>query len=567
MNKLKSNFILNIVILFTILIFNINFINCEKQQQQQQQQQQQSSSTTTTLPIYSIKFSSETGFTIYSGNDSTSIAQSGFSNEMMTMGWAYLTITTNSQFEDSLQAEAAGYIEGYLTFEMIWQCWYNILINEYQNQTIPNQVLNWANENIAYMKQQVATNENDPYWINIGLVLTQLSGMADGYNAANQDPSRQLSFLDLILINMDADLGDISSTFNQSSSFSKISNSKKSMDHIKKTDHCSGLIKLTDDLTELYSAHTSWSSYINMLRIFKSYNFKFSSITNIKSKLTLFSGYPATIASLDDFYLLDTKLVVLETTNGLNNNDLYYLIKPESVLTWMRVIIANRLANGGQSWCETFERENSGTYNNQWMIVDYNKFVPGVKVRDGTLFVLEQVPGYIEFADVTNVLRTGYWPSYNIPYFETIFNMSGFNDELTDSSDYEAYEEDARSQIFRRDANKVYSLTDFQAIMRYNDFQNDPLSHGDAANQISSRFDLNSPDSQDYDAFGGVDSKVTSFSLVNQLLVIAQSGPTHDQEPPFQWSSANWSNIYPSIGMPNLYDFGWVNFTDISYNY
>ncbi|KAK5574496.1 hypothetical protein RB653_009749 [Dictyostelium firmibasis] len=523
-----------------------------------------------TLPIYSIKFSSESGFTVYSGNDTTSIAQSGFSNEMMTMGWAYLSITTNPQFEDSLQAEAAGYIEGYLTYEMIWQCWYNIFVNEYQNQTVPTEVVNWANENVGYMKQEVVANQNDPYWIHIGLVLTQLSGMVEGYNAANQDSSRQLSFLDLILINMDADLGDIGSTFNQSSSSSDIANfkkssSKKSMDHIKKTDHCSGLIKLTDDLTELYSAHTSWSGYIDMLRIFKSYNFKFS--TTSKSKLTLFSGYPATLASLDDFYLLDTRMVVLETTNGLNNNDLYYLIRPESVLTWMRVIIANRLASGGQSWCETFERENSGTYNNQWMIVDYNKFVPGVKVRDGTLFVLEQIPGYIEYADVTNVLRTGYWPSYNIPYFETIFNKSGFNDETTDSSDYEAYEEDARSQIFRRDANKVYSLSDFQDIMRYNDFQNDPLSRGDAANQISSRFDLNPPTSEDYDAFGGVDSKVTSFSLVNQLLVIAQSGPTHDQEPPFQWSDANWSNIYPSIGMPNLYDFGWVNFTDTSYTY
>ncbi|EGC40035.1 hypothetical protein DICPUDRAFT_96364 [Dictyostelium purpureum] len=513
---------------------------------------------TSPVPTFSVKLSSTNEYSVYSGNDSASIAQAAYSNEMMNMGWAYLSITTNSQFEDSIQAEAAGYIEGYLSYEMIWQTWYNIMVNEYNNKTIPSEIINFQSENFLYMKDNIYANANDPYWVHIGLVWSQLSGMVKGYNDANQDPDRQLSFTEFALINMDADLGDIVQALN-------ISDAKESkrMDHIKKTDHCSGLIKLTDDLTELYSAHTSWSSYVNMLRIFKSYNFKFS--TPAKSQLTIFSGYPATLASLDDFYLLDTRLVVLETTNGLNNNDLYYLINPRTVLTWMRVIIANRLANNGLTWCETFERENSGTYNNQWMIVDYKKFVPGVKVRDGTLYVLEQIPGYIEYADTTNVLRTGYFGSYNLPYFENVFNKSGFNDEGS-SSGYEAYEEDVRSQIFRRDANKVYTLSDFQAIMRYNDFQNDPLAKGDAAQQVCSRFDLNPPTAEDYDAFGGVDSKVTSLDLVNQQLVIAQSGPTHDQEPAFRWSSGNWTSLYPTIGMPDLYNFTWVTFSDTSYS-
>ena len=39
----------------------------------------------------------------------------------------------------------------------------------------------------------------------------------------------------------------------------------------------------------------------------------------------------------------------------------------------IRVMIANRLAEFGSQWSLMFEKYNSGTYNNQWMIVDYNK--------------------------------------------------------------------------------------------------------------------------------------------------------------------------------------------------
>lgn len=33
-----------------------------------------------------------------------------------------------------------------------------------------------------------------------------------------------------------------------------------------------------------------------------------------------------------------------------------------------------------------------GRYNNEWMIVDYKKFVPGKAIQPGTLTVLEEIP-------------------------------------------------------------------------------------------------------------------------------------------------------------------------------
>lgn len=50
--------------------------------------------------------------------------------------------------------------------------------------------------------------------------------------------------------------------------------------------------------------------------------------------------------------------------------------------------------------------------------------------REGTLYILEQIPGYIRNGDETQILiDQGYWASYNVPFYSDIFSMSG-NDEL-----------------------------------------------------------------------------------------------------------------------------------------
>ena len=100
-------------------------------------------------------------------------------------------------------------------------------------------------------------------------------------------------------------------------------------------------------------------------------------------------------------------------------------IVPESTLTWVRTIDANRFATDGASWVDSFSANNSGTINNQWMVVDYNKFSPGKPLRDGTLTVLEQWPQFIQSADVTRYLRVGHWQSFNKPFFEEGYSRSG----------------------------------------------------------------------------------------------------------------------------------------------
>ncbi len=79
--------------------------------------------------------------------------------------------------------------------------------------------------------------------------------------------------------------------------------------------------------------------------------------------------------------------------------------------------IANALAHTGKEWIEYFSPHNSGTYNNQ--------FEKGQPLKDGLLFIAEQLPGTIEWMDVTPVLERGYWASYNVPAIPYIYELSG----------------------------------------------------------------------------------------------------------------------------------------------
>lgn len=69
------------------------------------------------------------------------------------------------------------------------------------------------------------------------------------------------------------------------------------------------------------------------------------------------------------------------------------VVSCNQVFEWLRNMVANRLATSAAEWTTIFSQHNSGTYNNQWMVVDFNLFEPGQPLQNGTLFVLEQFPG------------------------------------------------------------------------------------------------------------------------------------------------------------------------------
>jgi len=209
------------------------------------------------------------------------------------------------------------------------------------------------------------------------------------------------------------------------------------------------------------------------------------------------------------------------------------------------------MADSGRHWAELVAKYNSGTYNNQYMVIDYNKFTPGQDLPSGTLWVVEQIPGLVESADVTSQLERGYWPSYNVPFFPKIYKLSGYPHYVIKHGWDQSYQLAPRAKIFRRDQSTVVDLDSFKALLRYNNFKNDPYSEGDPGKSICSRFDL---EQVDPGAFGCYDTKVTNYKLQKYLISHAINGPTQSHGlPAFQWTSE--FNSTDHFGQPQLYDF------------
>ncbi|XP_015253869.1 PREDICTED: putative phospholipase B-like 2 [Cyprinodon variegatus] len=497
------------------------------------------------------------------------VAWANFTDDIKTTGWSFLEITTSSRYNDSIQAYAAGAVEAAATSELIYKHWMNTLMGycgPFLSETSYCERLKaFISANTRWVQDQVENEPNSPYWYQVGLALLQLKGLEDGFHNQLHFPTERFSFnpFGFILFQMGGDLEDLESALNKSSQTRPLGSGS-----------CSALIKLLPNNKDLLVSHDTWNTYQAMLRVMKKYIFPFktSPLDNfaLPGGTQAFSSYPGSIFSGDDFYILSSGLVTLETTIGNSNPALWRFVQPKgTVMEWLRNIVANRLASTSKDWAEIFSKYNSGTYNNQWMIVDYNQFTPGqTDIKEGLLFVLEQIPGRIVYKDKTQeLLKSGYWASYNIPYYVEIFNASGCNKLVEQFGPWFSLDQNPRAQIFRRNQTHVKDLDSMVRLMRYNNFREDPLSKCDGCdppqngeNAISARSDLN-PANGTYPfgalkqrPHGGTDMKLTSYEMFREYGMLAVSGPTWDQVPPFQWSTSPYEDLV-HMGHPDVWAF------------
>ncbi|KAI0207905.1 putative phospholipase B-like 2 [Lamellibrachia satsuma] len=517
-------------------------------------------------------------FKVHEGTADNTLAEATFTNNMNITGWSYLEVYTNANISDQVQAYAAGLAEGALTREMIAMYWHNTY-KGYCKKPLTGfckKLQHYFDDNLQWVGEQIHQHaDSDPYWHQVQLFLAQMMGLLDGFHIkqGKRDLTKyHIDVTDINLLQVGGDVEDLAQAFggeDHHSNHQSIHGNKR----IVGSGHCSALIKLLSGNQDLYVAQDTWTGYNGMLRVLKKYDFGYHILPAkgspiIPGRVSTFSSFPGGLMSADDFYTISTGLVTMETTIGNSNASLWSYVKAQnSVLEGLRNMAANRLATSGKEWCDTFSRFNSGTYNNEWMVVDYTKFHPGKKLGSDVLWVLDQIPGMIVARDVTSVLiKQGYFPSYNSPHFPEIYNASGWTVNEKKYGDWFSYERTPRARIFRRDHAKVKDVDSMIRLMRYNDFTHDPLSRCNCTppysgeNAISARCDLN-PASGKYPFgalghrnHGGIDMKLTSHSLVVALEFIAVAGPTYDDLPPFQWSKSGYKDV-PHVGQPDLWAF------------
>jgi hypothetical protein len=357
-------------------------------------------------------------------------------------GWSFLTVTTNSSVSDEVQARTAGKGEGYITATRILQNWRNTMSGYcVKSSDYCDKLKIYMDSNLKWMRSEILANkEVSAYWYHVNLLLEQLEGLYEGVNMVYPG---KLSRHDIYLLNLNLDLIDMEDALGTDETGynrkkyglgmreDQITREKERMlEKVLGSGHCTALVRWTQH--DLLASHVTWNSYSAMLRVVKRYDLGYRSAPGSQEVMAgrrqVFTSYPGYLFSGDDFTLISSGILAQETTIANLNGDLWKYVKPVgSVPEFMRGVVANRLAKDGQTWCEIFQQFNSGTYNNQWMIVDYNLFSPNSgTLKAGTLYVLEQLPGTIVYKDKTDLLvKQKYWPSYNLPYYPEIFNLTG----------------------------------------------------------------------------------------------------------------------------------------------
>lgn len=479
------------------------------------------------------------------------------------IGWNTLNVTTNADFSDLDQAYSAGFGEGAATYDSTW----NNFLNTVGSAADPLQsanVTNFVTQNWAWMKSQVAENSlNSNYWAQVGLQVRQFEGLLDGLNSVA--PANQtFSFLMLQALNLAGDLIDLVPALDLQTRkpFAEMTKEQMRQYFVTRT-HCSALVKLALDLSDIFFGHATWSSYNTMLRTYKHYNLNYASAA---SKQISFSGYPGTLASVDDYYVTDTGLSIIETTVDIMNQSIYDgNVVPQSVLYWVRVMVASRMAATGEQWTQLFAEYNSGTYNNQWLVLDLKLFNPGEPLVPKTFFIAEQIPGMVGIRDRTTTLQYGYWPSYNLFSIPEIAAAAGYvNASANFGPEMFDYSTCVRAQIFRRDQSNVFDMPAFMQIMQYNAYRTDPISKGDPYYAIASRLDLE-PASNNPQCFGAIDAKVSSWSMYfTGRESMAYCGPT-PQQTTFELNNATSAlgGCSPFNGIPDKFNFLWVHFKPV----
>lgn len=85
---------------------------------------------------------------------------------------------------------------------------------------------------------------------------------------------------------------------------------------------------------------------------------------------------------------------------------------------------------------------------------------------------------------MTEELERGYFPSYNVPYFQNIYKRLGYDklDAKDNRNFYSAYVLDPRGKIFRRDHYKIQDLDGIANLLRQNHWKTDEFAEGDPCN-------------------------------------------------------------------------------------
>jgi len=307
---------------------------------------------------------------------------------------------------------------------------------------------------------------------------------------------------------------------------------------------CTIILKDTPD--DIYIAHNTHNVFSIVQRLFKSTKIEWDTYSSFMQSETMrLSARYGAIGSKDDFYVLDSGLVVMETSILIFNDSLYDQIEVRALPYFIRVTVANWMAKDNLHWIDTYLKYDSGTHVAQWIIVDTNKS----KYSDNSINLLDSIMGDHQAFDISQKFKDqGYWAGYNVAYSHRIWETCKYD------PDKHSFTNDERAVIIKEKIGNVNTFDDLKHLIRLNENSTYPCG------SIAPRCDLD-PRPEERRPFGAIDGKMTKASWIKarNLTIIGINSPTFDNPdlPPFSFTG-EWEMV-PHRETPTVYNFTWQN--------
>uniref|UniRef100_A0A182T4P8 Phospholipase B-like n=1 Tax=Anopheles maculatus TaxID=74869 RepID=A0A182T4P8_9DIPT len=322
-----------------------------------------------------------------------------FRDSILTNGWSQLELESQSSYSDTVQAYAAGIMEGALTWHNIYMHWSNTIDAVCSKDVESEEFCDWLRglitTNVDTVKKMAdMKGKHDYYWYQIALFYDQLDGLETGFRKGvkRSRMDYEIPKQDFLLMNAAVDIRDLKIYYTNF----LVENSGLKPDPAKGIMLLK-LLKQPNGLSKILLGHTSDGSYSSMLRMVKKYTLRYHFSTDVLRPAAskkdaevednsvvpgtniVFTGYPGVLASLDDFYVINGRRQHRLVAAGVKmENDHVNLWRKidlvRSVSLAPRVMAANRLGHSGRSWARYFAR-NPSTGVKQWLVIDMSRFV------------------------------------------------------------------------------------------------------------------------------------------------------------------------------------------------
>lgn len=305
-------------------------------------------------------------------------------NQIKRKGWGYLEIETSPNYPDMVQAYQAGFLEGTICSDLIYNYWEKYIIkSNLTEQDYYPELMNFFHKNTEWLLHGIKAYQRFPTWLHLCLLYKQIEGIYQAMIKAY--PHSNITYTQLILLHAIDELPEILTGLEmRQASFGM--------------DFGTSIVKRHIGYNEstVFVLHSK--AYVDNVRFQKKYILPYNTASvgldhKLSSYMLIFTSLPGIVTSEDGFYLSSANLVVtrtaIDTAFRVKISEDYHIH-----LGFPRAFIATRLANTSRQWFVELCCFTGSTYSSEYTVLDYNR-INNDELRNSldTVMLAYDIPG------------------------------------------------------------------------------------------------------------------------------------------------------------------------------